>query len=65
MSRWIKCSERMPNYMQDVVIWVTEGDGYWIEAWIHETGFYAPGTDTTYPFEAVSHWMDPKPPEES
>lgn len=64
MSKWIKCSERMPDDFVDVlvsdgayveVMWF-DSDGYW-DGWVEPQA-------VTVDSEEVTHWMPlPDPPE--
>lgn len=62
MSEWIKCSERMPDDFEDVL--VTDGDNVEV-MWRHRSGlwdYWAP-RNPNISSNDVTHWMPlPEPP---
>lgn len=62
MSKWIKCSERMPPILIDVL--VTDGVRAEVRYWDGEEWDCWPAPASDVSVEGVSHWMPlPEPPE--
>lgn len=72
MSKWIKCSERVPDNCNDVTLYSGEcgvfNGYYWrsTDGFGGVPGFYSnSGEHDDGPKEGVTHWMPlPAPPEE-
>lgn len=64
MSYWIKCSERMPEWYDNVL--VTDGDNVEVK-WLDESGYWDSWTELTSNIsgDEITSWMPlPKPPQE-
>lgn len=61
MSKWIKCSERMPEELEDVLV----TDGRSVEVMYLRLGlWYVTSQDSAICGDEVTHWMPlPEPPE--
>lgn len=61
MCEWIKCSERMPEELEDVLV----TDGRSVEVMYLNFGlWYVTSTDSAICGDEVTHWMPlPEPPE--
>ena len=61
MSEWIKCSERLPEEDEAVLVWCPEYECFEI-AWQHNS-FWFNGFDMDY---VPTHWQPlPPPPEQT
>lgn len=61
MSKWVKCSERMPEELEDVLV----SDGRSVEVMYLRLGlWYVTSPDSAICGDEVTHWMPlPEPPE--
>nr|UVX85278.1 MAG: Protein of unknown function (DUF551) [Bacteriophage sp.] len=73
MSQWIKCSERMPEETDDIIVVsddiIVVSDGIVISgiSYSRRDGFYMAALeyDDDEPIDGVTHWMPlPEPPQE-
>lgn len=64
-TRWIPCSERMPEDFQDVLIWDNRDETSFTGHYAECDGWTVDGYDVDRsPFD-ITHWMPlPEPPEE-
>lgn len=65
MSEWIKCSERMPEETDDIIV-VSDGIVVSGISYSRRYGFYMAALeyDSDAPIKDVTHWMPlPEPPE--
>lgn len=66
MSEWIKCSERMPEETDDIIVACSDGTVISGISYSRRKGFYMAALeyDSDEPIKDVSHWMPlPEPPE--
>lgn len=64
-TRWIPCSERLPEDLQDVLIWDNRDETSFTGHYAECDGWTVDGYDVDrFPFD-ITHWMPmPEPPEE-
>lgn len=66
MSKWIKCSEQMPEETDDIIVACSDGIVISGISYSSRKGFYMAALeyDSDVPIKDVSHWMPlPEPPE--
>lgn len=62
MGKWIKCSERMPEHLDDVL--VTDGDSIEMKWWDGDDWDSWAERNSNICNDDVTHWMPlPEPPE--
>ena len=67
MSQWIKCSERMPEETDDIIVACSDGTVISGISYSRREGFYMAALeyDSDVSIKDVSHWMPlPEPPQE-
>lgn len=66
MSQWVKCSERMPEETDDIIVACSDGIVMSGISYHHRKGFYIAALeyDSDEPVTDVTHWRPlPEPPE--